>query len=245
VLRPTALHRTLLRFSYLHRPAEHSLFRRSFAFRDDCRDPLADETHHVVEDVRVAGIDVIVVVSGGGESCASKPILRGKIMTYGFRLCFKTSEGYFNSDKECLEFVAGASKIPLKLCAGNKGSKIGDSSRFVLSGGPFETEELAKKTAFEVQTALLHYATNNKLSLDLGERSLKAFSFANDFKKELSEIHQAPIVEDHRLESACLGFIAMPFLKKATKLLKLLLRNPPDPETRYKGSDQIRVKISF
>ena len=43
-----------------------SFFRRALGFRDDCRDPLADKTHDVVEQVSVVGIDVIVVVRGGG-----------------------------------------------------------------------------------------------------------------------------------------------------------------------------------
>ncbi len=47
-----------------------SLFRRAFSFRDDRRDPLADKTHHVVEEVRVIGIDVIIVMRGGREQQA-------------------------------------------------------------------------------------------------------------------------------------------------------------------------------
>ena len=43
-----------------------SLFRRAFRFGYDGGDSLPDKPNHVVEQVRVVGIDVVVVVSGGG-----------------------------------------------------------------------------------------------------------------------------------------------------------------------------------
>ena len=47
-----------------------SFFRRAHGFRDDRRNPLAHEAHDVVEQVRVIGIDVIIVVGGGREQQA-------------------------------------------------------------------------------------------------------------------------------------------------------------------------------
>jgi hypothetical protein len=120
-------------------------------------------------------------------------------MSFGFRVCFTvTGEGSLTSDQEFISFVAKHTGHPMKLSSGTRGINIGNTHRFSVSGGPFETAESAQVAAEHVRVALLLRATKTRRGIDLGQQSLKGFSMSAYGKQYVADLLKVPAVqEDH------------------------------------------------
>lgn len=120
-------------------------------------------------------------------------------MSYSFRICFTLpGEGSLTSDEEFISFVATRTGHPIKFSSGTRGITIGKTDRFVLSGGPFESEASAQVAAEQVRVALLLRATKTRRGIDLGQQSLKGFSMTDYGKQYIADRLKIPAVqEDH------------------------------------------------
>ncbi len=115
---------------------------------------------------------------------------------FKFRLCFKT-QGPFTGDEEFVEFAAGSPSQQLRLSAGLRGGKLGESKRFSLSGGPFPAAEKAEEIADMLRIAVLHYATEQRIGVDVGEHALRGLSLTERGRRLFSEQLAAPVLEDN------------------------------------------------
>lgn len=107
-------------------------------------------------------------------------------------------EGSLTSDEEFISFVALKEGIPLKLSSGTAGVSIGETDRFSISGGSFDTAEDAQAGAEKVRVALLRRATAMRQGIDLGQQSLKGFgmsAYGKQYVAELFKVHA--VQEDH------------------------------------------------
>ena len=120
-------------------------------------------------------------------------------MSFGFRVCFiLNGAGSLSSDEEFISFVALKENIPLKLSSGTAGVSIGNTDRFSVSGGSFESAESAHTTAEKVRVALLRRATAMRRGIDLGQQSLKGFGMSAYGKQLVAEMFKVHAVrEDH------------------------------------------------
>lgn len=119
-------------------------------------------------------------------------------MAYKFRLCFLLSgEGTFTGDHEQLEFSTGQSAKPFKLTALDGEKTMKSSSRFSLSGGPFETTDEAMASAEAARTALLMWASRNRVGVNVGQHSIRGFALSDYGRQMFSEQIGSPVLEDH------------------------------------------------
>jgi hypothetical protein len=119
-------------------------------------------------------------------------------MPYKFRLCFQLSgDGTFTGDSEQLDFLAGLGAKPHKLTALDGEKTMKSSSRFSISGGPFETTEDAKVSAEAARTAVLMWASRNRAGVNVGQHSIRGFALSEYGRKMFSEQLGAPVLEDH------------------------------------------------
>jgi hypothetical protein len=117
---------------------------------------------------------------------------------YKFRLCFQLSgEGTFSGDREKIEFSAGPTGQSLTLSPLDGEKTMKSSSRFSLIGGQYQTEQEALASAEAARTAVLMYATTNRIGINVGQHSIRGFVITDEGKRMLSEQFGEPIIEDH------------------------------------------------
>jgi hypothetical protein len=106
-------------------------------------------------------------------------------------------KGPFVSEQEFVEFRAVKDGQPLKLAAGYRGKTISSGNRFSISGGPYEKREEAELQGSFAKIAVLRYAVLNRLGINFGQHSTKAFRIYEEGKRILGQELGAPIIEDH------------------------------------------------
>lgn len=89
-------------------------------------------------------------------------------MEFEFRLRFHLEDTvHVNSalrEFEVLKF----DESPILRVKGSNGRSISESNRLAIIGGPYATEQEATKAAYQARTALLIWATKNRMGIDLG-----------------------------------------------------------------------------
>lgn len=119
-------------------------------------------------------------------------------MTYGFRVCFRFPGPHFIAgDDDHIVFGTVANAVQLKLAAGAPKTTLGDSDRFSVSGGAFDTSTQAQEAAESVWNALLLLSAQGRWGIDLGQAAQRSFSMSDALKNILDESSGASAVEDH------------------------------------------------
>lgn len=90
--------------------------------------------------------------------------------TYAFRIRFHlVGDSYINDESDELTIMEAENGFRLRLKSGEIGRSIKSRSRAALIGGPYSTEEEARCAAKSAKQALLLWAVNQRMGIDLGD----------------------------------------------------------------------------
>lgn len=90
--------------------------------------------------------------------------------TFTFRIRFHlVGDSYINAESDELTIMEAENGFRLRLKSGEIGQPIKSRSRAALIGGPYSTEEEARCAAKSAKHALLLWAVNQRMGIDLGD----------------------------------------------------------------------------
>jgi len=116
--------------------------------------------------------------------------------TFDFRLRFNLPESYrIDSDSEELELLVTPLGQRICLKTGATGTPIKEHARAVVRGGPFESEEDARRAAEQSKRALLFWAIEQRVGIDFGDGKQRSIA-TNEGLRMLEEEHGVPFRND-------------------------------------------------